>query len=67
MERIDNLIPDVCAMNYWDRIKSLKFYFQQCGLKRYRILFVRKILNKLPNDLIGGEGTNALSLLTINV
>ena len=57
IENIENLqrdftrkITSVRNLNYWERIKTLKFKSQQRRLERYRILYVWKILEgKVPN------------------
>ena len=57
MEKIENLqkiykekIPEVRHLDYWDRLKYLKLLSQERRMERYRIIYVRKILEGLtPN------------------
>ena len=57
LERIENLqrnftgrIPQVKEQNYWQRLATLKMLSQQRRLKRYRLIYVWKVLEGLAPD-----------------
>ena len=43
-------IPEVSAMNYWERLKHLKMNSQQRRIERYKIIYVWKVLEKMVPD-----------------
>ena len=57
MQKIESLqqtftkkIPEVCHLNYWNRLQHLKMYSQERRMERYRVLYAWKIIEGIsPN------------------